>query len=57
MQVSEEKARREPLSLPSARPHTTEITVYFFILPLAVGWKALNLTDVHKASCSLNLHI
>ena len=26
-------------------------------LLLAVGQKALNLTDVHKASCSFNLHI
>lgn len=31
MQVSEERAReREPSHLPSARPHTTQITVYFF---------------------------
>lgn len=26
-------------------------------LLLAVGQKALNLTDVHKASCSFNLHV
>lgn len=57
MQVGEERAELLSPCLPPGPMPPRSLFVSSPSLLLAVGQKALNLTDVHKASCSFNLHI